>query len=109
MEVTLRRGRLLLQLGLWPLALLDIEAAAQSSVPATRRDAQWEMAQLLGAMERWEEALTRTERLLPAPHGSASSKEDADSKEEALEGGALADAMEHAAALHARLGRPGQP
>ena len=107
-EVTLRRGRLQLQLGLWPLALLDIEAAAQSSVPATRRDAQWEMAQLLEAMERWEEALTQTERLLPPPHGSASFETGTDAKGDTLEGGALAAAMEHAAALHARLGRPGR-
>ena len=38
-EATLRRGRLQVKLGLWPLALVDIEAAAQSSAPATRRDA----------------------------------------------------------------------
>ena len=38
-EATLWRGRLQVKLGLWPLALVDIEAAAQSSAPATRRDA----------------------------------------------------------------------
>ena len=38
-EAMLRRGRLQVKLGLWPLALVDIEAAAQSSAPATRRDA----------------------------------------------------------------------
>ena len=63
-EATLRRGRLQVKLGLWPLALVDIEAAAQSSAPATRRDAQWELAQLLEAMERPEEALAQTERTL---------------------------------------------
>ena len=63
-EATLRRGRLQVKLGLWPLALVDIEAAAQSSAPATRRDAQWELAQLLEAMERPEEALAQTKRTL---------------------------------------------
>ena len=63
-EATLRRGRLQVKLGLWPLALVDIEAAAQSSAPATRRDAQWELAQLLEAMDRPEEALAQTERTL---------------------------------------------
>ena len=63
-EATLWRGRLQVKLGLWPLALVDIEAAAQSSAPATRRDAQWELAQLLEAMDRPEEALAQTERTL---------------------------------------------